>query len=753
MARFPGLTQESGAYASRPGLEAVMLDVKLSRPSAQKRGLVSRELLVDRARDSGCRVVGVTAPAGYGKTTFLAEWLEADNRASAYVGLDRFDDDPLRLMALLAHAYNRVSPGNDEMVEDITGPGVAALGRAAPRLAASLRASSQPFTLMLDDLHVLRSPECHDVLSVVLAAIPDHSQVVTASRFEQPHIPRLRASGEVFELGVDELALDESGARHVFASQRIDLSPEEASLIIRRTEGWPVGISLAARIATETEGDLTAIAGDDRYVADYLYGQALAQLPEEVASFLRRTAVLNELSASLCDAVLQLPGSQKVLRDLEESHLFLVPLDRRREWYRYHELFREFLLGELRRVEPGSVMPLHTRAADWYEAHGAIEKGVEHLLRTEDRSRCAQLIADVALTSYQTGHMSTLSRWLSELGDDGVVAYPPLAVLAGEIALLTGRTEEAERWMSIVTELSYDEVPRDGTASFESSRAIFAAMLCHLGPEQMRDDAAFALEQELESSPWRDGALDMYAQALLLLGERERARELFEETSALAVSFSNTDNFVIAESELGLMALDRGDNAAAEQHVESALAAVRETRMHDYGTSFIAFATGARAALLSGSLEETHTLLAEGMRARQFCTTAMPYMAVRGRIHLAKVFLSLADLVSARHLLREITDILHKRPKLGTLVEETEQLRAVIASSTVNIPGRTPLTPAELRVLPLLQTHLTFPQIAERLFVSVNTIRTQVGSIYRKLAVTTRAEAVDQATRVGLLGG
>jgi LuxR family maltose regulon positive regulatory protein len=175
--------------------------------------------------------------------------------------------------------------------------------------------------------------------------------------------------------------------------------------------------------------------------------------------------------------------------------------------------------------------------------------------------------------------------------------------------------------------------------------------------------------------------------------------------------------------------------------------------MHDYGTSFIAFATGARAALLSGSLEETHTLLAEGMRARQFCTTAMPYMAVRGRIHLAKVFLSLADLVSARHLLREITDILHKRPKLGTLVEETEQLRAVIASSTVNIPGRTPLTPAELRVLPLLQTHLTFPQIAERLFVSVNTIRTQVGSIYRKLAVTTRAEAVDQATRVGLLGG
>ena len=185
-----------GATAS----DALLHEAKFSIPPA-RRGTVSRAHLIDTARSSGHRVVGVTAPAGYGKSTLLAEWAHREDRGVAWVSLDRFDDDPALLLALLASAYARVAPGNDALVSDVSGGGVSVLGRAAPRLASVLKASPNPFVLILDDLHELKSPECHDVLSVVIGGVPAGSQLIAASRAEQPHLPRLRASDDAFELG------------------------------------------------------------------------------------------------------------------------------------------------------------------------------------------------------------------------------------------------------------------------------------------------------------------------------------------------------------------------------------------------------------------------------------------------------------------------------------------------------------------------------------------------------------------------
>ena len=396
-------------------LDASLLDAKLSVPQP-RRGSVSRAPLIETARSSDCRVVGLTAPAGYGKSTLLAQWAVAEDRRVAWVSLDRLDDDPAALLTLLASAYAQVSPGNSDLIADMSGLGVSVLGRAAPRLASALRTSPVPFVLMLDDLHELQSPACHDVLSVVISGIPRGSQLVAASRSEQPHLPRLRASGDALEFLASDLALDAAGAEQIFAQAHVSLTPDLAAAVTERTEGWPVGLYLAAVIAHDSNGEALTIAGDDRYVADYLYRESLTQLPETVQRFLRRTAVLDQLCAPLCDALLGESGAQDRLRSLEASNLFLIPLDRRREWYRYHALFREFLLGELRRVEPEVIMKLHLRAADWYEANGSPAMAVEHLLNTTERDRCVQLVTALVLPTYQAGQISTVQRWLSGTG-------------------------------------------------------------------------------------------------------------------------------------------------------------------------------------------------------------------------------------------------------------------------------------------------------------------------------------------------
>jgi LuxR family maltose regulon positive regulatory protein len=366
---------------------------------------VSRHSLIETARASSCLVVGVTAPAGYGKSTLLAEWARAEDRPVAWVSLDRFDDDPAALLSVLASAYGRISSGNTDLIADMGGLGVSVLGRAAPRLASAFAASPRPFVLMLDDLHEVQLPSCHDVLGVVISGIPRGSQLVAASRSEQPHLPRLRASGDALEFGARDLALDATGAQQIFSQAQVPLAPALAAAVTDRTEGWPVGLYLAALIAKESSDEALAVTGDDRYVADYLYRESLVQQPEGVQRFLRRTAILDQLTGPLCDAILEESDAHEQLRHLEAASLFLVPLDRRREWYRYHALFREFLLGELRRTEPDIIMKLHLRAADWYEATGSPALALEHLLNTTVRDRCVQLVTELALPTYNAGQM------------------------------------------------------------------------------------------------------------------------------------------------------------------------------------------------------------------------------------------------------------------------------------------------------------------------------------------------------------
>jgi len=741
------------AASPDPELGQALFDAKFAVPQPRP-GSVSRARLVEAARSSKCILVAVTAPAGYGKSTFLAEWAQAEDRRVAWVSLDRFDDDPAMLLVSLASAFRRAGLGGPDLVADVGGLGVSVLGRAAPRVVSALRASPVPFVLMLDDLHELRSAACDDILSMVIAAIPPGSSLVTASRSEQLHLPRLRASDEALEFAADDLALDAAGAQQIFGNAQVSLTGEQAAAVAEQTEGWPAGLHLAALIAKESGGQAQAVSGDDRYVADYLYCETMVRQPADTQRFLRRTAVLDQLCIPLCDAVLGSSGAAAQLRHLEAASLFVIPLDGRREWYRYHALFREFLLGELRRTEPGIIVDLHRQAADWYEASGSPALALEHLLRTADWDRSARLTTALALPTYEAGQMSTFQRWMRVIGDSNIERYPPLAVLRCWEAAVTGDAERVEHWEAFVDHASFDGAPADGSASFESARAILRAGLCASGPEPMEADAALAVDHEPAWSPWRAEALWVLGEARLLAGQLDEARVVLAEAAAAAATTGNSDTVVLCESELALLAMDRGQWHEAASRLERAQAVIDEHRMQDYVFCLLAFAAGARLAVHHGDLTEAHRQLAQAMRSRPSATYLLPYHAVRLRLQLAKVCLAIAEVVAARQLLREIDDILSHRPALGTLTGEVEELRRALASSDgAGATGRSPLTPAELRLLPYLQTHLTAAGIAERLFVSSHTVKAEVKSIYRKLGVSSRDEAVRTATAIGLLGG
>jgi LuxR family maltose regulon positive regulatory protein len=732
-------------------LDSSLLEAKLSVPLPRP-GFVSRSSTIERARASNARVVAISAPAGYGKSSLMAEWAADEDRAVAWVLLDRFDDDPVGLLTLLASAFVRATGSDPSIIRDMRVHTLATLARAAPRLAAALRNAEQPFVFMVDDLHLLTAPSCHDVLSVAMAGIPEGSQFVSASRVSQPHVPPRRAIGDVLEIGPDDLAMDPAGAREIFRRADVDLTPELAAAVTVRTEGWPVGLHLAAMVAHETLDAAAVITGEDRYVTDYLYRESFRTLPSDVRMFLRRTAILDNLSEPLCAAVLGEPTRGGRLRELESSNVFLIPQDRTRGWYRYHPLYREFLLGELRRTEPQLIPDLHERAAAWFESRDSPAMAVEHLLQTSDRSRCALLIDSLGLRTYQTGEMVTLQRWLAALGDESIETYPPLAVLSGWTAVLSGQAAEADRWSRAADAADFDGVPADGTASFASTRAMLRAAMCAGGPQQMLADAELAVAAEPSWSPWHDLALSLVGEAHLLDGRMDAASAYFAQASERAQATGNADVKARCDTHLAIMSMAHGRWDDASMLISGALALIEEHRLEDYATSLLTFAAAARLMLQRGEARAAAHQLSRAMRARPVSTFVMPTVAVRLRIHLATTYWSLGDASTARHLAHEIEDVLLQRPSLGVLVEQFASLRALVAAGDAGAPGVPPLTPAELRLLPYLQTHLTLPEIGARLFVSRHTVSSEVSAIYRKLGASSRSEAVDRATALGLLG-
>ena len=348
---------------------------------------------------------------------------------------------------------------------------------------------------MLDHLEHLQNRDCLDALAQLTVRMPRGAQLVIASRTEPPlPMSLLRSRGDLVEIGAEDLAMDDLEARALLIEAGVELDDDEIAELCRRTEGWPVGLYLAAlslRDGTHHRPG-SAFAGDDRLMADYLRSELLERLPRRTITFLTRTAILDELSGPLCDYVLSSDGSAEVLDSLEHSHMLLVALDRHREWFRYHYLFRDLLRAELKRREPELVAELHRRAAMWCEANGQPENAIGHAQKAGDADRVARIVAAVLTPVYASGRVSTVRDWLDWFEQHGVIEqYPAISVQAALFTAFLGQPARAESWAA-AAEAAEGSASTLGGEPTEAWLALLRAFLCRHGIQQMRGDAVIA---------------------------------------------------------------------------------------------------------------------------------------------------------------------------------------------------------------------------------------------------------------------
>jgi LuxR family transcriptional regulator, maltose regulon positive regulatory protein len=628
-----------------------------------------------------------------------------------------------------------------------------------PRLGAALAAMTSPVVLVLDDVHLLHNSECRAALSVLADHVPASSRLAFAGRDEPPlRTARLRAAGKILEVGPADLSLTVQEAALLLRAAEVSLSEADVAKLHQQTEGWAAGLYLAAlaiRVGGPPAGAGGSFTGGDLFVSEYVESEFLARISQRQRVFLTRTAVLEAMCGPLCDAVLELPGSAATLAGLARSNLLLVPLDRRGQWYRYHHLFRDMLLAELHRLEPGLIPVLQRRAARWCAENGLPEDAMEYAITAGDIDMAARLAGRLWMPTMRQGRITTLERWLRRLDEQGAIeGYPVLAVQAAFAFALTGRPAEAERWADVVDRWQYGEASWPADPFTEGLAGLVRALLCRHGAEQMRADADEAEQKRAVANIQAPALALMQGLARVLSGDLDGGDAFFQEAVSVAEEGTAPETLAIMLCERSLVAVARRDWDRAAVLADQARAPLRRAGTEDSFATPLVCAVQARMAVHRGDLPAARRELVSAQRLRGLLTYAIPHLAVQARIELARAHLALDDLAGARTLMWEIEELLSRRPGLGTLVVEAEALRARLAEERgSNVPGASALTHAELRLLPLLSTHLTASEIAAELVLSPHTIKAEVKSIYRKLDASSRNQAVTRARELGLLEG
>jgi LuxR family maltose regulon positive regulatory protein len=722
---YPDTDLESPRW-SRPW--TMTLEPKPS-PHLGARPLVSRVALLDLLeRSRHASVIAVLAPPGYGKTTLLSQWADRDPRRFGWVAIDQDDNDPAVLFRKL-----------DAVV---------------PELGSALAAAAEPLVLVLDDLHLLQNRDGLQLVGKLIDDLPMGSQLVIASR-EEPPLPlaRLRAEGRVLGIGPEDLAMDQREAGALLENAELGVDPVDVGELVERTEGWPVALQLAASSWARHRHRARAVVppAGDRFLIDYLQVVVLSRLPSTLVRFLLRCAVLDRLSGPLCDAVLETTGSADLLEWLARSNLLVIPVDRRRRWYRLHRLFRDVLRSELERDEPEVAARLTRRASEWCEGNDLPEAAVDYAMAAGDGDRAARLVVRVALPAYAGGRLSDLERWFEWLEAAGFAdRHQAIALLGAWVNALAGRPAAAERWTEAAERQVSDAPPVDGILPVDGSLALLKAALCRRGVQEMRADATDALSLAPTGSPPQATAQLLLGIAHLLAGDLSSADHSLAN-AAQAGEELGVDVAPVALAEQSILAMGRGDWPLAEDLAERARGSARSEWLERYAASALLYAARARLAVHRGDVPQARSDLAQAEGLRPQLTYALPHLAVQVRLELARTYLALTDVAAAKTKLREVDNLLWNRPDLGVLQDQAEELGAQLGAMREGAIGASSLTGAEVRLLRMLGTHYSFREIGGQLYLSQHTVKSQAMSIYRKFGVSSRSEAIQHARDLGLV--
>jgi LuxR family maltose regulon positive regulatory protein len=743
------------------GPDTVVLETKLTPPRVRPEHVSRRALLASLRVGSTRKLTLIAAPPGFGKSTLLAEWAATQAEvAVAWLSLDETDNDPARFFAYLAAAVRRVEPElGERALTALRSPGADLVGVILPLFLNDLVSLNRELVLVIEDYHLISSPDVHRAVAYLIERSPDCFRIIVSTR-EDPPLPlgRIRARGELAEVRADHLRFTDAEADAFLTGlQGLKLSPADVARLQARTEGWPAALYLAAlslRGQSNASVVIDRFAGDDRFLVDYLTTEVLAGQTPELRSFLLQTSVLPRFCGALCDAVAGRHDSTGRLAELEHSNLLLVPLDTRREWYRYHHLFGDLLRHELEATDAASLPDLHRRASKWCRDAGLIVDAASHAIAGGDVAVLAELVSVHYGLFVDQGQLATVIGWLQAIPEQVVAEDWLLGFTGGLVYAHAGWFDEAEHWLRLA-----ERAPREVRNGQEPAGPL-AALAAYL--RLLRGDLSMSValaRRALEQAPAADPIWALAPRMVLAAGlwwtePPPAARAVQQAIAETARTAGIPAAAVYSLGNRAALALDEQDEAAADSLAREALEVMLQSDLEDHpwgSMAHIVYGTmlGRGGDLASAAREIEHGLaLGERLRAWQ--------LLAYGSLALAEVRHRQHDPTAARRLLAQVRDILEALPDPGdgpSRLERTEkvlQLRATRDREAAAAPFWE-LSQREIEVLRLLPSQLSQREIAAELYVSFNTIRTHTRVIFSKLGVTSRAEAVSRARELGLI--
>jgi LuxR family maltose regulon positive regulatory protein len=740
-------------------------------PPTTRAGLVHRgrlaSLLAASLQGKLCLLV---APAGFGKTTLLVQCRAVVGAGRVgWVSLDAGDNDPTRFWTYLIEAVRTVEPRvGTNALEALRRP-TADLFRTVllPLLAelTAVSAEGAELLLVLDDYHLVTNPACHRTLALFLDRLPVGVHVALAGRAAASlPLARMRARGELAEIGAAALRFTDAEAAVLLrdASRGVDLAVEDVTRLAAQTEGrgtWLQLAGLALRGRADPHAFVAAVQATARPVADYLVAEVLERQPAAIQEFLLGTSVLERLSGPLCDAVLGNDNAAALLDHLERSNLFLVPLDEHRCWYRYHPLFAGLLRAELARRDAALIPVLHWRAAAWYRDAGHVEEAIGHASAGGAFDESGALIARYWLAYFRRGRRATVARWLDGLPEEAILADPSVAFITAWIRGFAGAAkQEVERWLAAAERAddTWKGALPEGISSLAFGVALAHATLPYDDVGRSVQAARHALQlagpQPSPSNWWMAQAA--LGHSLYLAGHPAAAQVQLEQLVRQVPPAVQPHAVINALALLSLIAGDSSDTG--DDHTARALADRAVALAEAHGLTMappvgIAYLALGRALARHGELVAAEQQLGRALELLDL--DSMRVLRTLTLLVLASVRHDRGDRRGAWTLLGRARGLIDRFTDPGMLPVLLERTERALAAAPRHGPVGGSLTQRELVVLRQLASWLPFREIADKLYISVNTVRTHVQAVYHKLQVTSRAEAVTRARQLGLLPG
>jgi LuxR family maltose regulon positive regulatory protein len=759
----PPSSSHASATAT-PVLAATKLHIPARRPRSVPRSHLARML-----SGGDARLILIDAPAGSGKTSLLSEW-HADpeeSRPFAWISLDDADNDPVRFWDGVIAALQTIDEtlGVDAHAA-LRSAGATVEDLVLPLLINDLAGLQNPIVLVLDDYHVIENDEIHGPLELLIERLPSSAQLVIATRSDPPlPLSRWRARGHLLELRAEQLRFSPAEA-DAFLNDvlGLDLDSGEIMKLHDRTEGWAAGLQLAGlslRGRADRVQFIDSFAGDDQQIVDYLGYEVLDRQSPDVRAFLLRSSILDRLCGPLCAAVTGDEGAEQVLRGLDRQNLFVVALDSRREWYRYHHLFADLLRHELTRTAPDRLVTLHRRASDWYRDAGAIHEAIDHATAGGDFPAAIELITTHWYEFLQQGRRETVNAWIDRLPPQTVNDDPILCLTKASLAVNAGRLDEADRWTDAADGAAARRPQPPGEAPLSAGAASLRSIHRYLdgdvGAAVAAGRHAIALERGGPESPWRPVGCPILGLSLHWTGHSGDGARRLNEAVVIAKDGGNRLATVHAGGGLAAISLEQGDLAQAEAYASEALRLAAEYELSGHWATALSIAIQGEVREARGELQAADELLTRAVELarRGLASVEIGYTLLR----LANVRQRLGRYDEARALEEEARVAVARCTDPGILaallrglqrrLQLTPRRDRVTPSDTS--PIAEPLSEAELSVLRLLRSELSQREIGNELHLSVNTIKSHTRSIYRKLGVASREDALDRARRLSLV--